>query len=428
MPTPDTLSIPGPDNIVRVPLENGITVLAYENFSAQSVVVAGALPGGSIHEDPAQGGLAALTSGALMLGTEKRDFEAVHSALEDIGADLDFTSGMHNIGFSGKALAEDLPVLLDILADSLQCPTFPQAQVERLRGERLTWLQYRHQDTRWQAARAFRQNLYPDYHPYHHGVRGTLETLPRLTVDEVRAFHRRHYGPRGMIVVVVGAVQAQSAIDAVRRYVGAWENPQQSAAATLPDLSPVNEIRRQSVTVPGKSQTDIVIGALGPSRFAPDFQAANLANSILGQFGMMGRIGDIVREREGMAYYAYSRLDGGFGPGPWSISAGVNPANIERAIELCIEEIRRFTSEPVSHEDLADNQSYFTGRMPLQLESNEGIAGTLLTIENYRLGLDYLLKYHDTIYALAVDDLLAAAQRYLDPAALVITTAGPDIA
>jgi zinc protease len=177
--------------------------------------------------------------------------------------------------------------------------------------------------------------------------------------------------------------------------------------------------------VPGKTQSDLVIGSLGPSRYAEDYQAANLANSVLGQFGLMGRVGEAVRERSGLAYYAYSRLEGGFGPGGWSVSAGVNPANIERAIELCAGEIRRLASEPISAEDLADNQSYFTGRLPLQLESNEGIAGTLQIMESYELGLDYLLRYRDIIYGLTVDDVLAAASRYLNPDALVISMAGP---
>ena len=105
-------SIPGPNNITRVELDNGIVVLVYENFAAQSVVIAGSLEAGSIYEDTAKGGTASMTASALMRGTKNRDFDAIHSSLEDIGADLDFGAGTHTTGFSGKALAEDLPVLL----------------------------------------------------------------------------------------------------------------------------------------------------------------------------------------------------------------------------------------------------------------------------------------------------------------------------
>ena len=127
-------SIPGPENITRVELTNGIIILVYENFAAQSVVIAGSLEAGSIYEDPAKSGTASMTAAALMRGTKNRDFDAIHSSLEDIGADLDVGAGTHTTGFSGKALAEDLPVLLEILEDVLRYPAFPEQQVERLRG------------------------------------------------------------------------------------------------------------------------------------------------------------------------------------------------------------------------------------------------------------------------------------------------------
>jgi zinc protease len=140
---------------------------------------------------------------------------------------------------------------------------------------------------------------------------------------------------------------------------------------------------------------------------------------------MMGRIGASVREELGLAYYAYSQIDGGMGPGPWSIAAGVNPANVGLAIERIIDELRRLTSEPVSDQDLSDNQAYYVGHLPLQLESNEGIAGTLHNMELYHLGLDYLITYRDQICSLTKEDLLAAARHYLNPNALVIGVAGP---
>jgi zinc protease len=141
---------------------------------------------------------------------------------------------------------------------------------------------------------------------------------------------------------------------------------------------------------------------------------------------MMGRIGDVVREQSGMAYYAYSRLDGGLGPGAWSIAAGVNPANVERAIELSLGEARRLTTELIEDSDLDDNKSYYVGRLPLQLESNDGLAGTILTMETYELGLDYLVGYRDMINSLTKEQLLAAAQHYWNHDAYVVAVAGPD--
>jgi zinc protease len=422
-----TVSIlPKSDNVTREVLDNGLTLLIYENHNVESVVVDGSLRAGAVYEDRTRGGTAAMVAGALMSGTQYRDFATINSALEDIGAEFSYGAGTFKVGYNGKALAEDLPVLIDTLADTLMHPTFPDEQVTRLRGERLTWLQYQQQDTRWQSGRLFRETLYPPHHPFHYSSRGTVQTLSAITPEDMRRFHARHYGPDGMIVVVVGAVESAAVIDLMQEKIGGWHNPHQPARPALPEIAARVEAQRVHKTLDGKTQSDIALGTTGPSRYATDYRAAVLANSILGQFGMMGRIGDVVREREGMAYYAYSSLDGGFGPGAWRVSAGVNPANVERAIELILEETRRITTEPVSQEDLEDNQSYFTGRLPLQLETIEGVANILHTIETYDLGLDYLVQYHDEIYALNPDDLLAAAARYLDPSKMVIATSGPN--
>lgn len=422
-PTP---SLPGPHNIRRAVLDNGIVVLVYENFAAQSSVIAGSLRVGSLYETPDQNGLASLTASALMRGGSKRDFDAINTALEEAGADLNINAGVHRTNFYGKSLAEDLPMLVDVLSDVLRRPTFPPVQVERLRGEIITSLQIRYQDTRYRANRAFSEALYPAEHAYHYSTRGSLSTVPKITRDQLAAFHRAHYGPRGMIIVIVGAVKAEQAIETIRIQFEDWANADQPKPPALPDLPALSENRRSVVNLPGKTQSDLVMGVPGPSRFAPDYQAAVLANSILGQFGMMGRIGASVREELGLAYYAYSQVDGGFGPGPWSVTAGVNPANLDLAIGRITDELRRLTSEPVSDEDLADNQAFYSGRLPLQLESNEGIASALLNIETYQLGLDYLLNYRDVIYSLTKDDLMAAAGRYLSPDALVIGIAGPE--
>jgi zinc protease len=114
------------------------------------------------------------------------------------------------------------------------------------------------------------------------------------------------------------------------------------------------------------------------------------------------------------------------GPGPWSVAAGVNPANVESAIEKITQEIHRITQEPISEDDLSDNVSYFVGHLPLQLESNEGIASSILNMEMYDLGLDYLVTYRSRLEALTREDILAAARRYLDPERLVIAIAGPN--
>ena len=150
-----------------------------------------------------------------------------------------------------------------------------------------------------------------------------------------------------------------------------------------------------------------------------------IGNNILGVFGMYGRIGDAVREAEGLAYYSMSTLSGGLGPGPWMVVAGVNPHNVPRAVELIRREIARFTSAKVSRAELTDTQSSIIGRMPLQLESNEGVAGSLMNIEIFNLGLDYYQRFPDLIRAVTAEQILETGRHYLQPGKMALAVAGP---
>ncbi len=417
-------TLPGPQDITRVELPNGIVVLARANFNSPSVALGGYIQAGSIFDPDEKLGLADFTSAALMRGTAQHDFQAIYDALESVGAGLGFDCGTHTIGFGGKALAEDLDLLLSILAEAIRQPVFPEDQVERLRAQLLTGLAIRAQDTGEMASLTFDQIVYKG-HPYSRPEDGYPETLQAISRADLVEFHRRHFGPRGMVVVVVGAVEPGRAVERVAEFLGDWKNPQQPPPPSLPPLTPLNGVDVQRVIIPGKSQADIVMGVAGPPRRSPDFMAASLGNSILGQFGMMGRIGDVVREKAGLAYYAYSSLSGGIGPGPWSISAGVDPANVDWVVDLIRQEIKRFVSEAVSDEELADSQANFIGRLPLTFESNQGVAGALLNLERYNLGLDYYQRYPDLVRAVTVEEVLVTAQRYWHPDRLGIAVAGP---
>jgi zinc protease len=168
-----------------------------------------------------------------------------------------------------------------------------------------------------------------------------------------------------------------------------------------------------------------VLGSLGPKRTDADYQSASLGNNILGQFGMMGRIGDIVREKSGLAYSASTNLNGSRAAGSWEFAAGVAPENLDRVIELMMAEVSRFTCEPVSREELDDSQSSYIGGLPLSLESNAGVSRAILNIERYQLGLDYLLNYASMIEKITPEQILETAQRYLNPAQFVTISAGP---
>ena len=217
-----------------------------------------------------------------MRGTAKRNFQAIYDALESAGASLGFNGATHTTSFSGKALAEDLPLLMELLAESLLAPVFPGQQVARLKAQLLTGLALRAQDTRAMASLTFDQIVYKD-HPYRRPEDGYPETVERITRDDLTAFHKEHYGPRGMVIAIVGAVEPRDAVQWVRAALGDWQNPRQPEPPELPPVTPLEETVTQKAEIPGKSQSDLVMGVAGPPRKADDFIAASLGNSILGQ-------------------------------------------------------------------------------------------------------------------------------------------------
>jgi zinc protease len=416
-------SLPGPGDITRVTLANGITILSRPNFNSPSVVVQGYLPAGALFDPLDKLGLADFTALALSRGTQQHNFQQIFDALESVGASLGVDGGTHSAGFSGRALVEDVDLLLGMLAEVLRQPSFPNEQVERLRSQILTGLAIRSQDTAEMASMAFDELVYPG-HPYSHPLDGYPETILAISQEDIRTFHQETYGPQGLVIAIVGAIEAERAVASVAEAFGDWTNPDQPLPPELPALPVMVEKVIRQVDIPGKSQADLMIGVAGPQRRSEDFLAASLGNNILGQFGLYGRIGKVVREQSGLAYYASSSLSGGIGPGPWLVSAGVEPAHLDQTIELIMGEIQRFIQEPVSHAELADSQANYIGRLPLSLETNAGVAGALLSLERYQLGLDYYQRYPTLINAITPQDILTAAQRYLDPERMAIAYAG----
>lgn len=425
-PASQKTSLPGPDDTLRRVLPNGITVLARENWAAPSVVVEGYLVVGNLDEPATLPGLASFTVSMLSRGTQRRSFAEINETIESVGASVGFSSDRHITNFSTKSLAEDLDLVLDVLAEELRLPAFPAQYVDRVRGLRLTALAERENDTRQMAGRAFRELMFGD-HPLGRDMLGTRETITAVQRDLLAEFYETYYRPQGMVVTVVGAVPAEEAVRKIERAVGDWQGARPERAA-LPPVAPITEVRKRHVLMPDKTQSDMVLGWHGMRRLDPDFDPARLANTVLGVFGLMGRLGENVRERQGMAYYAYSRVSGDREPGTWVAIAGINPANVSRARQAMLDEIKRLQDELIPADELEDSKSYLTGSVPLQLETNDGVASLLADIEWHELGLDYLERYPTIINSLTAEQAQQVARKYLNPDAYAFALAGPESA
>lgn len=419
-----TPALPGPDTIRQATLSNGLRVLVYENQASASVVINGYVAGGAVHESAAQAGLSDLTAALMRRGTGSRTFAEINETIEAVGASFSIYSGRHAVGVDGKALAEDFGLLVEVVGDVLVNPTFPPEHVERVRLQRLTGLHERDNDTGALASLLFRQAVYGE-HPYGWPVDGWRSTLEPLTRDDVVSFYNRCIGPAGGIVAVAGAVTLEEVQDALEERLGGWQK-QAAPAVHFPALLALRSVVRREQTLAGKLQADIVLGGAAVRRNDPDFEAVRLADTVLGRFGMMGRLGERVREQLGLAYYAYSTAIAAPEPGVWEVIAGVSPANVERCLEAVRAEIARLGSELAPEEELEDSKAFLTGSLPLQLETNEGIADAILTMARFNLGLDYLQRHASLVNAVTAEQVRAATASYLRPDAHVAAVVGPE--
>ncbi len=415
--------LPGAGDIQRFVLENGITLLTRYHQGSPSIVINGYVSSGSLYDPEGKLGRAHFMASSILRGTRKKTFQEIFDTLESMGASLMFGASVHSTSFGGRALCEDLPALVSLLSEGLQEPVFPTDQIERLRALLMASLAIRAQDTGSMASMAFDRHIFKD-HPYGLPEDGFVETIQAITRDDLVEAHARYFGPRNMVLAVTGGVDGEQVRKIMEDSLGGWINDNQQAERFLDaPPAPQQEIR-EHIAIPGKSQTDLVMGNSGLKRASDDYFAASLANNILGQFGMMGRIGYSVREQAGLAYYASSSMNASMCAGSWEVNAGVNPSNVEKAIVLIKEEIARFISDGVTDEELEESQANFIGRLPLSMESNQGVAGALINIERFQLGLNYFRTYPGAIAAITKDQVRQVAEKYLNPAKMVIISAG----
>jgi len=413
-----------PQTVLRQRLGNDAVVLIKENPTSPSVSIEGRLLAGAVNDTDATVGLASFTASMLRRGTHHRSFQDINAALDNVGASLGFSAGLNDMGFSGQALAEDFDLLVDLLAEILTEPAFPELEHQKLLGQTLTYLGILDNDTGYCADRAFMEALYPADHPYRRPPMGTRESVSAFRPEDLLRFYHEHYHPGTLVISVVGAIEADRVLQKLAATLGQWRAPGNPRPLAIPDATTQPQIVQKRVNLPEKPQIDMVWGVVAMPRTSSDYYAAMMGNFILGRLGLMGRLGDNVRDQQGLAYYVTSSLHMGMGPQPWSIVAGVSPEFVDRALASILYEVDRLGSEPVSDEELEDCRSYLVGALPLRLETNEGIANLLISIEEYDLGLDYLQRYPAIVNSVSKEALQQTARRYLTLDRYVVSMAG----
>lgn len=410
-------------DLVESDLPNGIQLIGHHDPESQAAVVALRLPVGSRVDEIS--GEARFTGQVLARGTSRRTYANLNEELDNLGAAIGVGVSREYVDISAKCLREDFGRVAQLMSEVVLEPTFPAEQIERARSQTLTALRQMHDSTRSRAQQALRETIYPVGHPYHHPTLGTDESLKALSREQLVEFHQRWYQPSGAILSVAGGVPIDEAKRVLGEVFGGWNETVAPPPIVVPPVAlPESRLRRDEM-VPGKSQADIVIGLPSIARDNSDYDALRMVNLVLGGLGLMGRLGASVRERQGMAYYASSGLQAGLVGGLWYAYAGVNPVNVERAIDSIFEELHLLLKDGIEPDELADGKSYLTGSLPLGLESSDSIAGLALDIAFYGLGLDYVERIPERVASLDLATLQAVARRYLLPDRMVVAVAGP---
>lgn len=405
-------------------LDNGAVVISKQASTIPAVTIQVGVRAGSIYDADALLGVSHLTSRAIDRGTHDKTSDQIAESLDARGVSLTVGANRHVMNISCTCLAEDFEAMLELVGEVVMQPAFPASEVETRKGEVLNAIRQDEDNPAAVAMQALFGILYPDQHPYGRPSKGTIASVGRIDRADLIAFHDERFAPAATTAVIVGDVEPGRAISAAERVFGAW---QKSAAAdiSLPHAAPVASRRERVISMMNKSQADIGYGFTTISRSDPRYYAFTLMNNALGQYGIGGRLGDNIRERQGMAYYVFSSFDANVIEGPLVVRAGVNPSNVERAIQAIDDEMRRMCAGGMTAEELADCKQYLIGSIPRLLETNGAIATFLQTAEFFGLGLDHDLRLPALLDAVTLNDVNAAAQTSLDADRAAIVVAGP---
>ncbi len=409
---------------IRTTLENGATLLVKQTTTTPAVSIYLAMRVGSIADPSGMAGMTSLLSRVIDRGTATRSAADIAEDLDSRGITLTTTVTRHLFTLTCTCLAEDFEQVLALLGDILMAPSLPEEEIATRKGEVITAIRQDDDSPAVCATEELMALLYSNGHPYGRRTKGSIGSVERFTRDQLLRLHAERFAPSELTAVIVGDIEPAHAKDVASRVFGGWNKPA-PAPFVLPPVTPA--MRRQRVVVPmmNKSQADIAYGFTTITRRDPSYYALWLMNVAFGQYAIGGRLGDSIRERQGMAYYVSSSLDANIVEGPLAIRAGVSPANVDRAIASIDEEIARLVRDGLTAQELDESRRYLIGSIPRSLETNAAIANFLQAEEFFSLGLDYDTQLPGLLAAVTMDDVNAAARQALDPDRATLVIAGP---
>jgi predicted Zn-dependent peptidase len=407
----------------RFALANGLRLVVTPMPGRELVSASLVIRSGAADEPDALGGATVLAARALTEGTELRDAIALTEAAERLGASIHAEAGWDATSAGLDVPASRLEPALELLAEVVRRPSFPESEVERLRDERLTDLLQAKADPRRRADEAYVSTIYAPSSPYHRPAGGTAETVAALSAADLRATHERSVSPSRSAVVVAGDVDPDEVRRIVERLFGDWAGHDATEPAPIDDTPGVDARRVLVVHRPGAVQTEIRIGHPGLSRRTPDFYPVTVMGAILGGL-FNSRLNMNLREEKGYTYGASAGFDLRRARGPFTARAAVNTEATIPALHEFLLELDRIRDSAVTDAELRAARDYLVGVFPLRFETPGPVAGSLAGLFVHGLPDDELARYRSEIEAVTADDVLRVAREHIRPDRAAIVLVG----
>lgn len=366
-----------------------------------------------------------LTVSLLDKGTRLRDRFALAELLEDRGAQVEFSSDGLYVDLAGRALTEDVPDVLALVAEQLRSPLFDPAEFEKARARMGAHLQRSLENTGAQATGGLTRSIYPKNHPNHTpATADRLYRLQSIELDDIRAYHDEHFGSNRFVLAVVGDVDEEALIRTVKSHFEDWPPHGSKANFTADGL--ISEPQSCIVSIPDKQNVDVRFGhPIGLRRNGPDFIPAYLANYVLGG-NFSARLMQTIRDEMGLTYGIRSGLYGVTSEyaGHWHIAVTLSQENIERGIEETTIQIRQFVEGGVTADELQDKQTTIVGSFKVGLGTTSGLAASLLKNAERGFDVEYLDRFPDEVEAVTLERANRVVREYFRPDRLHTAIAG----
>jgi len=422
-PSPSLLAQIAPQ-VVRTRIA-GVDTIIYRTGIQDVVTIEGSLPAGDAFAGEGNIAVPTLTGMLLDKGTEKQDQFAIAEELERVGATLSFEVGTQMVEIKGKCLKKDVPLVIGLIAEQLRIPALAEEELEKVKKQFAGGLQRQLESTDFRAADAFSRAIYPEGHPNRQPPTGEmLAAIDQAKLQDVREFHKKHYGPAHLTLVLVGDVDAAQIQTELGKAFAGW-------TGGVPVIHPAraattDAAKAQKIFMADKTSISVVMGeATGLKYSDPDYQALRLATAVLGGGGFSGRLMQTVRDKEGLTYGIYSNTSNDtFTDGDWKISATFAPALLEKGLAATREQFAKWYAEGVTPAELAYRKENLIGSFKVSLATTGGMAGSLLAAVHRGYGVDWLDRYPQVIDSLTLDQVNGAVKKHLNPDNLVVIEAG----